>query len=214
MSEATKAAVLAKCQDVAPSAGHQSPLDANKTSVLRVNDRQIGDRSNDFQIDCWKDGAVLSLTISDETHSDSYVWAIAAEILQIIPAVDEFEAATTARQYAHDLEQARKEGYEAARAENRPSDALLASAFLCGAQCGFDDSRYSSVRECPAFGLFLSTLPPDTLQADRELVAKYLPCLDLIDATARGKAEDCVDEADKLEAALKRVLGLEVGNGL
>jgi len=208
MSEATKAAVLAKCQDVAPSAGHQSPLDANKTSVLRVNDRQIGDRSNDFQIDCWKDGAVLSLTISDETHSDSYVWAIAAEILQIIPTVDEFEAATTARQYAHDLEQARKEGYEAARAENRPSDALLEKAYFRGydaAATGW--SRAQSKDDFVEW--WLPSLPPDTLQADRETLRQILPQLEAI--------WDCgeFDEpyVPELIRIVRRVAGLEVGKG-
>lgn len=207
MSEATKSAVLAKCQDVAPNAGHQSPLDANKTTVLRVNDRQIGDRSNDFQIDCWKDDAVMSVTISDETHSDSYVWGIAAEILQIIPTVDEFEAATTARQYAHDLEQARKEGYEAGKA------ATLWPAYLAAATrfVGVAGINILNIEELAkeSFDKWVKTLPPDGLQADRELVASCLICS--IDGVPQFMP---IDNGDKtLFQALKRLCGLGVGNG-
>jgi len=198
MSEATKAAVLAKCQDVAHQVGSEFLLENGAIVFSGITEYKILGHENGTRI-----------SLNHAIPADDWVWPLAAQILNLILTVDEFEAETAARQYAHDLEQARKEGYEAARAENRPSDALLASAFLCGAQCGFDDSRYSSVRECPAFGLFLSTLPPDTLQADRELVKSCLICC--IDGIPQFVP---IDNGDKtLFQALKRVLGLEVGNG-
>ena len=83
MSKELKEAVLAKCGELAPESGSQSPIDKQLTTVIRVNDRQVGDRANDWQIDTWRDGASLSLTISDEIDEGSYVWPLAAQILGI-----------------------------------------------------------------------------------------------------------------------------------
>jgi len=200
MSEATKAAVLAKCQDVAHQVGSEFLLENGAIVFSGITEYKILGHENGTRI-----------SLNHAIPADDWVWPLAAQILNLIPTVDEFEAETTARQYAHDLEQARKEGYEAGKA------ATLWPAYLAAASrfVGVAGINILNIEELArdAFDKWVATLPPDTLQADRELVAKYLPCLDLIDATARGKAEDCVDEADKLEAALKRVLGLEVGNG-
>lgn len=55
-----------------------------------------------------------------------------------------------------------------------------------------------------------ASIPADPMQADRELVAKYIGCIDSIDTTACAGAEDCVEEAEKLSKALHRLCGLEV----
>lgn len=168
MSRAAKVEVLAKCQHLAPESGVQSLFDSKQTTVLRVSDRQVGDRTNDFQIDTWRDGAALSLTISDETPADSYAWALAAQILSI------------------------------ATRENGPSDALLLQAFRIG-------QLNTPLIGRAKFEKWLALLPCDPVAADRDLIAKYLPYIDLLDATARGKADDCVEEADRLEAAINRL---------
>ena len=51
------------------------------------------------------------------------------------------------------------------------------------------------------------------LYEDQLIIAKYIGTIDFLDAVARGGAEDCNEEADKLESAIRRLAGLEVSNG-
>lgn len=53
----------------------------------------------------------------------------------------------------------------------------------------------------------------EMLSDDASIIAKYIRSIDFLDAVARGGADDCNDEADKLEAAIRRLAGLEVSNG-
>jgi len=197
MSEATKAAVLAKCQDVAHQVGSEFLLENGAIVFSGITEYKILGHENETRI-----------SLNHAIPADDWVWPLAAQILNLIRTVDEFESETSARQYAHDLEQARKEGYEAARAENRPSDALLEKAYFRGydaAATGW--SRAQSKDDFVEW--WLPSLPPDTLQADRETLRQILPQLEAI--------WDCgeFDEpyVPELIRIVRRVAGLEVGNG-
>jgi hypothetical protein len=88
----------------------------------------------------------------------------------------------------------------------RPSDHLLWEAFLVGEKIG---TNPPSLKRDEAFETWLTTLPADTLKADRELVRAKIRTI------AKGIA--LASEDMRLDSGLldcvKRLAGLEVGNG-
>jgi len=110
--ESTKSAVLAKCEGYKPQLRNQlMPIEGTELTIKQYKERgsvchEISNRSN---------SVFLQIRPSDPAESD--VWGIAADILKITPSIDEFEDDLSRRQYHHDLEVARMEGYEQGKAE-------------------------------------------------------------------------------------------------
>jgi len=89
-NEELKRIVLAKCQSVAPEAG--TTYTTNNGTILRTNDRQIGDDCNQWRLDEFRESGWIGLVIDDDAPADSHVWAIAAECLGIAQPVPFFES--------------------------------------------------------------------------------------------------------------------------
>ena len=205
MSESTKSAVLTKCQDAIKESKYASDNDA---------DWDLRREDDGFRLEAWN--GTLSMYFCEDDSDAIEVWHLAAEILGITPTVDEFEAATTARQYAHDLEQARKEGYEAGKAATIWPAYLAAATRFVGV-AGINILNIEELAKAE-FDKWVKTLPPDGLQADRELVAKY-PIKFLSYGFDRylcfvlDRSETRMVGYHELKCALKRLCRLEVGNG-
>jgi len=108
-NETLKRIVLAKCQSVAPEAG--TTYTTNNGTILRTNDRQIGDDCNQWRLDEFRESGWIGLVIDDDAPADSHVWAIAAECLGIAKPVPFFESQLAIRQHHHELRQAFDAGY-------------------------------------------------------------------------------------------------------
>jgi hypothetical protein len=139
--EHIKEAVLAKCQEAKDSRDKWIPVGDNGSGLAceYFTDALIGY----FQIGSPHHS--ICLKFNEETHSESYVWPLAAQILQI-----PIEQPTT-----------------------RPSDALLWEAYFEAAKMfiGKAGVNYGNIAEIAnaEFTQWLATLPADTIKADREL---------------------------------------------
>ena len=129
MSKELKASVLAKCETCKTSQGGWMPVgeDSGGLAVEYFSDSEY------FQIG--SQHHVVCLKFNDETHSESVVWPLAAQMLGI------------ANEYQFGYSRAFKEGHDAAMAkyqkpEHRPSDELLWEAYLAAA------TRFVGVTGC------------------------------------------------------------------
>jgi len=185
MSESQKSAVLAKCEELTKETKYASDND---------DDWDLEREDGGFILEAW--GGCIKLNFCKLDDADHEVWQLAADILKITPTIDEFEADLSRRQYHHDLEQARKEGYEQGKAEvTRPSDDLLCMAYSIGA-CN------PPIKGGKKFKEWLATIPPDTLKADRELVKNIFRVSNTVK----------VSRGTKLWETIARLAGMEAPN--
>lgn len=204
MSEATKSAVLAKCEEAKNHKAHFAAIDDYFTVVYWVDDGCV-----DWYRIATEDIEDVCVRFSEYTPADDPRWQLAADILKITPTIDEFESDLSRRQYHHDLEVARMEGYEQGKAEAgaRPSDALLWEAYFEAAKMfiGKTGVNYGNIAELASaeFSAWLATIPPDTLKADRELVKNIFRVSNTVK----------VSRGTKLWETIARLSGMEVGNG-
>jgi hypothetical protein len=179
--EQLKSAVLAKCEELAPNCGET--YTTPKGTALRTNDRQIGDSCNQWRLDEYRESSWVAIAIDDNAPSDSWVWAIAADILGIKQPEP-----------------------------TSPSNALLWEAWWnCAMMWGCSDE--AEVEEDVYQGQFLpwlATIPTDTLKADRELVSDFI--IDGHLSFCLGNAGMPVDLMRKTTSAIKRLAGMEVQN--
>lgn len=89
-NETLKQLVLAKCEEVAPECG--MTYETKCGTVLKDNDRQIGDKFTGWQIWDYRASSSVSVALCDETPTDSHVWAIAADCLGIAQPVQLFDS--------------------------------------------------------------------------------------------------------------------------
>jgi hypothetical protein len=212
--EQLKSAVLAKCEELAPNCGET--YTTPKGTALRTNDRQIGDSCNQWRLDEYRESSWVAIAIDDNAPSDSWVWAIAADIL----GIKQPEPIPLPQAIANIATDALGLPRVVAVASNqplRPFDALLWEAFEMHAPrewvmldefMGHKNVPCTQVRASSKkrFSEWLATLPPDTLKADRELV---------VDAFEREDLErDLLNERYNYELinAIKRLSGMEVEN--
>jgi len=196
-NESTKSDVLAKCEDL-----HQS---MEGWGIFIIDEVHFYPSVDGYKIK----GVHFDLDIDKEIPADDYVWQLAADILKITPTIDEFEADLSRRQYHHDLEVARKEGYDKGKAEAsaRPSDALLLKCWDTAIQHSRRATTTGSISSDEAFFEWLATLPPDTLKADRDWLAA-----NFTSGTLEKELQRLCYNPEFI-GCLKRLAGMEVGNG-
>ena len=96
--------------------------------------------------------------------------------------------------------------------EQRPSDALLWKAWEASkVHSGFGQGVIEE--STPAFARFLSIRAADPLAKDRELVAKYMGHCSVASQTSLSIEVTTIFEALSLASSIKRLAGMEVGNG-
>jgi hypothetical protein len=208
MSESTKSAVLAKCEDAKNHRDRWIPVggDSHALGLEYFMDAispyfQIGSPHH-----------VICLKFNEETNSESIVWQLAAQILGIkkpepIPLPQAIaNIATDALGLPRVLAVASNQPL-------RPFDALLWEAWWnCAMMWGCSDE--AEVKDDVYQGQFLpwlATLPPDTIKADRELVVDFI--IDGHLSFCLGNAGMPVDLMRKITSAIKRLAGMEVKNG-
>jgi len=194
MSESQKTAVLAKCEELTKETKYASDND---------DDWDLEREDGGFILEAW--GGCIKLNFCKLDDADHEVWQLAADILKITPSIDEFEADLSRRQYHHDLEQARKEGYEAGKA------ATLWPAYLAAATrfVGVAGINILNIEELAKaeFDKWVATLPPDTLKADRDWLAA-----NFTSGTLEKELQRLCYNPEFI-GCLKRLAGMEVGNG-
>jgi len=154
MSESQKSAVLAKCEELTKETKYASDND---------DDWDLEREDGGFILEAW--GGCIKLNFCKLDDADHEVWQLAADILKITPTIDEFEADLSRRQYHHDLEQARKEGYEQGKAEAivRPSDEPTLKEMLETANRFNRAFALPQMIDTPKKGDEMLDIPPESL---------------------------------------------------
>jgi hypothetical protein len=89
-NETLKQLVLAKSEAIAPEAG--TTYTTKNGTILRTNDRQIGDKCNQWHVSEYRGNSYVAYCYGDDTPADNHVWAIAADCLDIAQPVPFFES--------------------------------------------------------------------------------------------------------------------------
>jgi len=111
-NESQKSAVLAKCENYKLKLRNEwCPIEGSELPLMRYTERGI------VRFSIGSPSHFVYLQFSYAVPAESSVWQLAADILKIAPTIDEFESDLSRRQYHHDLEVARMEGYEQGKAE-------------------------------------------------------------------------------------------------
>jgi len=130
---------------------------------------------------------------------------------------ESYKANADAKQHEHELSESWRKGFIHAVTEKltcaerelctmiRESGMKLKKAHYVSDN-PLDEAEFMRLFEAVRSGNGAPTETPQSdLSTDAELVLKYLDHIDLIDCTARAQVADCAAEADRLEAAIRRL---------
>ena len=109
MSKELKASVLAKCEELASTSKYWRTI--SKEPFVRLLREVLDDKSIQWGLEMFKQGANFELAFTKDTESDSWVWPLAAQILGIQDSQKQQDKDALLKEFANGLERSLIDAY-------------------------------------------------------------------------------------------------------